>query len=216
MDIVSGVGVLDKSMVVVRAVAEQPLNLAELQIATGLPRATAHRLAAALVEHGVLRRAGENRFDLGTGLAALGRLAAKRFPIGEIAGPHLLELRNSTGESVQLYVVEGERRRCIRSLLSPHALQWIVPEGAIMPLEVGSAGHVLLGEVGSDGWYETVAEREPGVASVSAPVTDQDGTVIAAVSVSGPTERMSLSPGSRFGRAVADCGNAIRAAAAAA
>lgn len=212
MDSVSGVGVLDKSMLVLRAIADQPLNLAELQVATGLPRATAHRLASALVDHGLLRRSGENRYDLGQGLAALGRRAASRFPIGEVAGPHLLQLRNDTGESVQLFVVDGDQRRCVRSLQSPHALQWIVSEGALMPLEVGSAGRVLRGEPAPSGWIATVAEREPGVASVSAPVIGLDGTVVAAVSVSGPIERMSQRPGERFGDAAVDTSRRVAAA----
>ena len=41
----SGIGVLDKAMTVLRAVAEEPCGLAELCARTGLPRATAHRLA---------------------------------------------------------------------------------------------------------------------------------------------------------------------------
>jgi DNA-binding IclR family transcriptional regulator len=43
-----------------------------------------------------------------------------------------------------------------------------------------------------------VAEREPGVASVSAPVRDGAGNVVAAVSVSGPIDRMGRRPGSRW------------------
>src|SRR5688572_16201583 len=56
MDIVTGVGVLDKAVVVLRVVADEPVALAGLQQATGLPRATAHRLAVALEQHGLLRR----------------------------------------------------------------------------------------------------------------------------------------------------------------
>ena len=70
MDIVTGVGVLDKAVHVLRAVAEGPRSLHALQTATGLPRATAHRLAVALEEHGLLRRDDEGRFDLGPELAA--------------------------------------------------------------------------------------------------------------------------------------------------
>ena len=46
-----------------------------------------------------------------------------------------------------------------------------------------------LAEVRRRGWAQSVAERESGVASVSAPVRDAAGTVVAAVSVSGPVER---------------------------
>ncbi|MCZ7631010.1 MAG: hypothetical protein M5U19_19065 [Microthrixaceae bacterium] len=69
--------------------------------------------------------------------------------------------------------------------------------GATLSMERGSAAHVLSGEpVGAGpGWVESLEEREPGVASVSAPVLAADGTVMAAVSVSGPLERMGPSPG---------------------
>jgi len=202
MDIVTGVGVLDKALHVVRAVAAEPRSLGDLQQATGLPRATAHRLAVALEQHGILRRDEEGRFDLGPELAALGRAASDRFPLAALALPALEDLRDASGESVQLFVREGEHRRCVLSLQSPHALRWIVPEGVLFPLDAGSAGRVLSGETGTAGWVASVEEREAGVASVSAPVELADGTVIAAVSISGPIDRMTRQPGSRFGALV--------------
>ena len=45
------------------------------------------------------------------------------------------------------------------------------------------------------GWAQSVGEREAGVASVSAPVRSPSGRVIAAVSISGPIERLSRQPG---------------------
>ena len=202
MDIVTGVGVLDKAVHVLRAVADGPRSLGSLQAATGLPRATAHRLAVALETHGLLRRDHEGRFDLGPELAALGRAASARFPLAELALPELEALRDDTGESAQLFVREGEHRRCILSLQSPHALRWIVPEGVLFPLELGSAGHALQGEAPEGGWIESVAEREAGVASVSAPVLGPDGAIVAAVSVSGPIDRITRAPGDRHGAAV--------------
>jgi DNA-binding IclR family transcriptional regulator len=202
MDIVTGVGVLDKAVHVLRAVAEQPRSLGGLQAATGLPRATAHRLAVALETHGMLRRDEDGRFDLGPELASLGRTATERFPLAGLALPSLEALRAATDESVQLFVREGSHRRCVVSLQSPHALRWIVPEGVLFPLEVGSAGRVLSGETRGPGWVESVEEREPGVASVSAPALDADGSVVAAVSVSGPIDRLTREPGSRFGVSV--------------
>lgn len=199
MDIVTGVGVLDKAVHVLRVVAEGPRSLGALQTATGLPRATAHRLAVALETHGLLRRDHEGRFDLGPELASLGRTASARFPLAEYALPVLEALRDETGESAQLFVREGHSRRCVLSLQSPHALRWIVPEGALFPLELGSAGHALQGDYGDGGWVESVEEREAGVASVSAPLFDTDGGIVAAVSVSGPVDRISRSPGERYG-----------------
>ena len=52
-------------------------------------------------------------------------------------------------------------------------------------------------------------EREKGVASVSAPVVDTAGATVAAVSVSGPVERLTRSPGRRFGAVVVAAAEAI-------
>ena len=209
MDIVTGVGVLDKAVHILRAVADAPRSLHALQAVTGLPRATAHRLAVALEAHGLLRRDDEGRFDLGPELAALGRITAERYPLAELALPELEAVRDETGESVQLFVREGAHRRCVLSLQSPHALRWIVPEGVLFPLELGSAGRVLTGETGDDGWVESVEEREAGVASVSAPVRAPDGTVLAAGSVSGPIDRVTHSPGAEFGARVVAAARAL-------
>jgi len=203
MDSVSNVGVLDKAVGMLRALERSgPSGLADLQGATGLPRATAHRLARALEQHGLVRRDADGRFCLGLALVGLGHAAAAGFPLADLARPVLVRLRDRVGESVQLFVVEGEGRRCVVSLQSAHGLRWIVPEGALLPLHVGSAGRVLCGELGTAGWVQSVEEREAGVASVSAPVVGPDGDVLAAVSVSGPVERLTRQPGARHGGAV--------------
>jgi DNA-binding IclR family transcriptional regulator len=198
---VSGVGVLDKGVLVIRALEREPLDLAGLQAATGLPRATAHRLAVALEVHGLVRRDAAGRFCLGFELIRLGRLAAEELPLAELARPSLLALRDATGESVQLYVRDGAGRRCVVSFESTHGLRWIVPEGSLLPLELGSAGRVLRGEATV---VESVEEREPGVASVSAAVRTARGEVVGAVSLSGPIERLTRKPAKKFGAAVAE------------
>jgi DNA-binding IclR family transcriptional regulator len=115
----------------------------------------------------------------------------------------LEHLRDVTGESAQLYVRRGSRRVCLVSLESPHGLRTIVPVGAVLPMNVGSAAKVLADgpEVRKLGWAESVEERERGVASVSAGVR-RDGVVVAAVSVSGPVDRTSRAPGRRYAKPV--------------
>lgn len=212
----SGVGVIDKAAAVLGAIESGPLALAHLVEHTGLSRATAHRIASALETHGLLRRDGEGRFALGARLLVLGRAAAQTWPIAAMAGPALAALRDETGESVQLYVRDGDRRVCVASLESPHGLRTIVETGAILPLDAGSGGRVLRGETEPQGWVVSVGEREAGVASVSAPVVDSAGGVVAAVSVSGPIERLTRQPGPTFGppvlraaRSVADAAGLI-------
>jgi DNA-binding IclR family transcriptional regulator len=212
---VSDVGVLDKAVAVLGALESDPRSLGELVTVTGLPRATAHRLAVALEAHGLVRRDADGRFALGLRLVGLGRAATASFPLAELARPALERLRDATGESVQLYVVDGDGRgrRCVASLDSPQELRTIVPVGAVLPLDRGSAAKVLTGAAGGDrGWAESVAEREAGVASVSAPVHGPDGAVIAAVSVSGPIERTTREPGRRYGAVVVEAAGDLSAA----
>jgi DNA-binding IclR family transcriptional regulator len=196
----SQVGVVDKAMALLGALEAGPATLAELVERAGFSRATTHRLAQALAAHGMVRRDADGRFALGARLVGLGRLAAAAIPLAEVAEPVLARLRDETGESVQLYVAEGDARRCLLALDSPHELRTIVRPGALLPLAHGSAGRVLSGEpLDRRGWIQTVGDRQAGVASVSAPVRDSRGDVVAAVSVSGPIDRIGRSPGARHG-----------------
>ena len=179
-------------MWILDALEPGPLGLAELTEATGLSRATAHRLAVALEAHGLAGRDDDGRFCLGERFV--------RRSLADAAGPALERLRDETGESVQLYVPRGDERLCVVSLESPHGLRTIVPVGAVLPMDRGSAAKVLRDP--SLKWAESVEERERGVASVSAPVRRGDGEVVAAVSVSGPVERTSRAPGRRYSKAV--------------
>ncbi len=64
---------------------------------------------------------------------------------------------------------------------------------------VNLVGNSVLEEVRRQGWAESVAEREEGVASVSAPVFDRSGGMVsAAVSASGPIARLGHRPGERL------------------
>jgi DNA-binding IclR family transcriptional regulator len=203
MDSVSGVGVIDKGFTVLNALVARPLSLHEVIETTGIPRATSHRLLSALEHHGAVRRNSEGMYCLGPSLVGLGQRATVQFPFLERARTVATELRDRTNESVQVFVAESDGRRCVISLESPNGLRWIVPEGALFPLTRGSAGRVLSGtSVGARGWIESVEERVKGVASVSAPVFDADGDIIAALSISGPLERMSKKPGDKFGALV--------------
>jgi DNA-binding IclR family transcriptional regulator len=210
---VSGVGVLDKAVRVLEALEPGPANLGELVERTSLSRATAHRLATALVDHGLVRRAADGRFGLGLRLLALGRAAEVHLPLRDAARPAMQWLRDETGESVQLYVRDGDRRVCVEALESPHGLRTIVNVGAVLPLDAGSAGTVLRGARPGKPWTASVEEREPGVASVSAPIHDAEGRVVAAISVSGPVERTTRRPGTKYANAVVEAARRTEAAA---
>jgi DNA-binding IclR family transcriptional regulator len=183
-----------------------------LVAASDLPRPTVHRLAVALERHGLLARSEAGRFVLGGRLAAWGTIAGQGLVAA--AGPVLARLVETTNESAQLYVREGNRRICVAAHERRSGLRDTVPPGAVLPLDRGSGGKVLmawaddvrdtseLAAIRRRGWAESVAEREPGVASVSAPVWDANGLVVGALSASGPIDRLGGHPGRRLAPAV--------------
>jgi DNA-binding IclR family transcriptional regulator len=216
---ISGVGVLDKAMQILDALSDaRARNLGELVAATGLPRATAHRLAHALQAHGLTVLGSDERWRLGPRLGELSSAAgddgAFERSLIDAARPALEQLLDETGESVQMYVSRHGARVCLFALDSPHSLRTIVRIGAALPLDRGSAGKVLSGldGVGRRGWAQSVEEREKGVASVSAPIL-RDGRTVAAVSVSGPVERTTRAPGRRYSAAVTAAARRIEEAA---
>ena len=211
---------MDKAVLILAFLsAEGPASLAEVVGGTGLARPTAYRLLSALEAHHLIARAG-GRYSLGLRLLGWGNRAVGTNLV-DAARPALTALRNETGESTQLYVREGEDRVCVAAVERATGLKTTVAVGAVLPLARGSAGKVLLAwaedrgrwvglvedsvveEVRQRGWAESVAEREEGVASVSAPVFDGSGNAVSvAVSVSGPIARLGHRPGERLAERV--------------
>ena len=211
MDNSSGVGVLDKAATVLSALEAGPATLAQLVGATGLARPTAHRLAVALEHHRLV-----TRFVLGPRLAELASAAGEDRLLAA-AGPVLGALRDHTNESAQLFRRQGDLRICVAAAERPMGLRDTIPVGASLSMLAGSGAQILLAWEEPDrlhrglqgarfnatalsavrrrGWAQSVGEREPGVASVSAPVRGPSGRVVAAVSISGPIERLSRQPG---------------------
>jgi DNA-binding IclR family transcriptional regulator len=224
----TGVGVLDRCVTLLDLLADGPRSLRWLADASNLPRPTAHRLLVALEAHRLVARdpgagATAAAFRLGPRLTELAAVAGPELDLASLAGPVLDRLHSATGESVQLYVRSGDHRLCIAARDAGTGLRDSVPVGALLPLGAGSGGKVLLawsvgpvsgavsGADGTDeltairsrGWAASVAEREAGVASVSAPVL-RDGVLLAALCVSGPISRLGQAPGPKLATEVVE------------
>jgi DNA-binding IclR family transcriptional regulator len=229
-EIGSGVGVLDKATLVLNALEAGPAGLAALVTATGLARPTAHRLAVALEHHRLVARDLQGRFVLGPRLAELAAAAGEDRLLAA-AGPALVHLRDVTGESAQLYRRQGDQRVCVAAAERLSGLRDTVPVGSSMPMNAGSAAQVLLAWEEPDrlhrglqgarfeaatlaavrrrGWAQSIGEREAGVASVSGPVRGPNNRVVAAVSVSGPLDRLTRQPGRLHAAAVVACADRL-------
>lgn len=230
MDNSSGVGVLDKASLLLGALEAGPMTLAQLVASTHLARPTAHRLAVALEHHRFVSRDMQGRFVLGPRLAELASAAGEDRLLAA-AATVLVALRDHTGESAQLYRRQGDQRICVAAAEKTMGLRDSIPVGATLTMAAGSAAQILLAweepdrlhrglhgakftatvlsEVRRRGWAQSVSEREVGVASVSAPVRGPSGRVIAAVSISGPIERMSRQPGRLHAASVAAAANRL-------
>ena len=212
----SGVGVLDKAVAILTTLESGPHSLAQLVAATGIARPTAHRLAVALEFHRLISRDLNGRFVLGPRSGELAAAAGEDRLLAA-AAPALTALRDATGESAQLYRRQGDLRICVAVAERVSGLRDSVPIGSALTMQAGSAAQVLLAWEDSErihrgltaarftaaqlaavrrrGWAQSMGEREAGVASVSAPVRGPNGKVIAAVSISGPIERLGRQPG---------------------
>ncbi|MFP5371118.1 MAG: IclR family transcriptional regulator [Actinomycetes bacterium] len=223
----SGVGVLDKAIVILAACVDGA-SLAELSKRTGLPRATVHRLAQALEVHRLLVRDSRGRWYPGPRLAEF----AGAIPdlLLTAADRALAALVEATGETALLFLRRADERLCVAAA-DRDTRHELVPVGAVLAMTAGSAAQVLLAweppsavlpllgrcrftgrtlaEVRRRGWAQSVAEREPGLASVSAPIRDRAGRVIASICVAGPIERMGRRPGDRHAMAVVRAGQRL-------
>ena len=229
---VSGLKGLDRAVAIMMAVADEPHSLAELCAATELPRATAHRLATALEAHRILARTSDGRWTIGPTLTTLS--LGGQDQLLDAAAPVMTDLMGTTGESVQLYQRTGTTRTCIAAQEPATGLRNRVPVGSQLPLTAGSGAKVfcayispalssvILGEaafserdlelVRERGWAESVSEREVGLASVSAPVMDTNGSLVAVLSISGVAERLRPSPGKLWGEELTAAAKRLSAA----
>lgn len=186
-------------------------GLSELSRNVGLPKATVFRLAETLVQKGYLVKNSKlSSYQLGYKILNLGNVFLSTMDYRKIALPYMRKLRDETNESVTLYISVNDRERlCVERFQSTSGLTPVVYVGDILPIDAGAAGKVLLafrGDSGAlfsgckvtneeletirkQGYSISYSERNADVTSVSAPLLNQHGRVIAALAVSGPEFR---------------------------
>jgi IclR family acetate operon transcriptional repressor len=126
------------------SVREPRLSLADLATRTGIPRPRAFRLLTTLEQAGfVLKVNGE--FQPGIKCFVLGNVVAANLDLREKALGHLERLRDVTGETVHLAVLDQWQVLYIERLQSPHPIGFMRSRiGAIVPAYCTSLGKSLL------------------------------------------------------------------------
>lgn len=196
-------------------------GLTEIAQRVGLHKSTVHRLLATLEQNGfVVRDEATEKYRLGLRILELSAHARAGDPAVVLLG-EMERLRDQLGETVSLYVRDRKDRVRIQAVQSEQAVRRVAPVGARLPLTVGASSKVLLAfgdpgerdalladvswptpkdrdayveqlqEIAALGYATSFEEREAGAAAISAPIFDRSGKLYAALSVSGPSNRLT-------------------------
>ena len=119
-------------------------NLETLSRETGLPKATALRLLSALVEHGYVSRDSSDRYSLTLRMFTVGSRALKNVEFLEVASPVAGQLRDKTGETVHIGILEGNRAVYVLKRESLYTIRMNSRVGKSIPLHCSAIGKCLL------------------------------------------------------------------------
>jgi DNA-binding IclR family transcriptional regulator len=220
-DEMSGVRSVQRALDILALLTEdQPsVSIREIVEATGLAKTTAIRLVQTLEQAGLLW-ATPTGYLAGPGLWRWAHLCRRSWELPPEAQKAMRELAARQRETVNMYVVRDICRVCVAQQESPQPLRHVVHVGEELPLWGGAASKVLLRDASDavlaritrrcpygDGhvkqlreWIDGAThrgyavshgEREDGLSAVAVPIIGRSGTVVAALSLSGPTLRFT-------------------------
>jgi IclR family KDG regulon transcriptional repressor len=198
------------------------LGLSEIASRIGLHKSTVHRLLATLENKGFLVRDTQtDKYRLGFRVWELSANLTHSDDPAIILLPEMERLRDLIGETISLYVRDGNERIRIQAVQSNQPIRRVAPIGARMPLSVGASSKVLvayaepevreavlndplwpesidkesyleqLEQIRKHGFATSVEERELGAAAVAAPIFNRNGKLVAAIAASGPSNRLT-------------------------
>jgi len=119
------------------------LRVSEISRRAGLPMSTTSRLVAELVAYGFLDRTGPS-LRIGVRLSEFGELAARQRGLRAIALPFMADLREATGQSVHLAVLDGAEAVYLESLPGGTGPRMPSEVGGRLPAHACAAGKALL------------------------------------------------------------------------
>lgn len=180
---------------------DEYLSLLQLSTRTQLHKSTVLRIARTLAHHRYLVQREDGAWRLGPAAGWLGARYRSSFDVSAAVEPVLQDLSALSSESSTFFVQEGEARICLYRIEGPQAIRFHISVGQVLPLDKGSPGKVILAFSGKpgrqydairrQGYYISIGERDQDVASISAPVYGVNWKLLGAISISGPSSRLS-------------------------
>src|SRR5438105_12002702 len=199
----NGTQAIDRAaQLLVRVVeSSEPPSIGELSAGSGLPKSTTSRLVSALERQGLVQRLGDRgRLRPGPVLLRYASRDASQTLV-DLAAPSLRRLADASGETINLAVPGPDGVEHLAQEDTAHLVgvtDWV---GRRVPFELAANGKCFLAfgggevegaeEIRSRGYGTSIDELEVGLAALSAPVLDSGGSAIAALSISGPTARLT-------------------------
>jgi DNA-binding IclR family transcriptional regulator len=155
---------LRKALEVVQLVAlRRELTVREIGEAMRLPKSTAHRLVANLVDVRLLeahRGPDGDVFVLGTLMHDLTGGQTSWRTLAQRARAEMQAVRDHTGETVGLHILFGDRRLLVDQAVSRHEHRWVYNNQMVpMPMYAGAAAKMLLAML-PDAEMRRLAERD--------------------------------------------------------
>lgn len=123
---------------------ETALQVSEIARRSGLHVATASRLIAELVTHGLLERGADREVRVGVRMWELASRASPVLSLREAAMPYLEDVHAVVGHHAQLGVLDGDDVLFVERLSTRDAVVNYSRVAGRLPLHISSSGHVLL------------------------------------------------------------------------
>jgi IclR family KDG regulon transcriptional repressor len=221
-------------------------GVSEIAQATGLHKATAHRIIMTLLNCGFLERTADGeKFRLGLRLVELGLGALRRLDFRQAAFPYMQQLVERFDETCDLGIFDRGRVLYVEVVHSEHSLTVAARVGRHLPVHCTASGRVLLAFLPPEvvepilsgplpactgktitcparlreeleatrqrGYGLDDEEFEVGIRAVSVPIRDIDGNLIAAMSMLGPSNRLTPERIAEIAEALVETANAVSA-----
>jgi IclR family transcriptional regulator, KDG regulon repressor len=135
------------AMALLKAFSEDEIDIGVSTLAKrlGMAKSTVHRLATTLVSEGMLEQNPENgKYRLGIALFGLGALVRRRMDVSTEAKPYLFDLRETTGETVHLAILDRADIMYVYNLESTQAIRMRSDIGVRKPAHCTAEGLAML------------------------------------------------------------------------